>query len=83
MSLIGRSSIGRLGLFLQLSADLGHVGSKHKWTLELVAAKPIIIYPFMKIGQISFWENDGDFKEYSGEYGKYSIPTESQLNFYK
>jgi hypothetical protein len=35
MSLIGRSSIGRLGLFLQVSANLGHTGSSHCWTLEL------------------------------------------------
>lgn len=54
MSLIGRSSTGRLGLFLQVSADLGHTGAEHKWTLELVAAKPIKIYPNMIIGQISF-----------------------------
>jgi dCTP deaminase len=33
MSLIGRSSMGRYGLFLQVSANLGHTTSKHKWTL--------------------------------------------------
>ena len=33
MSLFGRSSTGRLGLFLQVSADLGHTGAEHKWTL--------------------------------------------------
>src|SRR6185369_15022636 len=59
MSLIGRSSLGRLGLFLQVSANLGHTGSCHQWTLELVAAKPFRIYPQMKIGQISFWTNAG------------------------
>src|SRR5262249_35773368 len=30
MSLIGRSSMGRLGLFLQVSADLGHTASCHR-----------------------------------------------------
>lgn len=59
MSLIGRSSLGRLGLFLQISANLGHTGCCHQWTLEIVATKPIIIYPNMKIGQVSFWTNKG------------------------
>lgn len=57
MSLIGRSSVGRLGLFLQISANLGHTTSSHKWTLEMVSVKPLKIYPYMKIGQVSFWEN--------------------------
>src|SRR5258706_15308418 len=30
-SLIGRSSVGRLGLYLQLSADLGQLGAIHSW----------------------------------------------------
>lgn len=57
-SLIGRSSLGRLGLFLQITADLGHIGTKHKWTLELAAVQPLKIYPGMKIGQVSFWKPD-------------------------
>ena len=78
-SLIGKSSLGRLGLLLQLSANLGHTGIKHQWTLELYAALPIIIYPKMIIGQVSFWTNYGDVSPYSGEYGKFSIPQESIL----
>lgn len=77
MSLIGRSSIGRLGLFLQLSANLGHVTSKHQWTLELMATKAIRIYPGMIIGQVSFWENFGTITPYTGEHGKYNSPQES------
>ncbi len=72
MSLIGRSSLGRLGLFLQLSANLGHTLSNHKWTLEIVATKPIKIYSGMKIGQISFWSNKGDIKPYEGTYSKFN-----------
>lgn len=79
MSLIGRSSIGRLGLFLQVSADLGHTSSFHNWTLELVAAYPIKIYPGMIIGQVSFWENKGAVPEYDGFYGKISKVQESIL----
>ena len=72
MSLIGRSSLGRLGLFLQISANLGHTASQHQWTLELVAAYRIRIYPFMIIGQVSFWENRGEVAPYSGRYGRVS-----------
>jgi dCTP deaminase len=79
MSLIGRSSTGRLGLFLQVSADLGHTGSKHKWTLEIVAAKKIIVYPGIVIGQISFWLNEGSVSHYRDGYTRYSVPQVSKF----
>ncbi|MEU6207619.1 hypothetical protein ABZ814_29020 [Micromonospora musae] len=79
MSLIGRSSIGRLGLFLQVSADLGHTTSCHQWTLELVCVRPIRLYAGMRIGQVSFWCNQGDFTPYEGLYGRRNQPTESRL----
>lgn len=83
MSLIGRSSTGRYGLFLQASANLGHTNSKHKWTLEIIAALPIKIYPQMIIGQVSFWENYGTIDPYNGRYGFINHPQESlgQIEF--
>ena len=77
MSLIGRSSMGRYGLFLQVSANLGHTTSKHKWTLEIVATLPIKLYPGMIIGQVSFWKNFGIVKKYDGRYGHLNHPQES------
>lgn len=72
-SLIGRSSVGRMGLFLQITADLGHLGAKHRWTLELKVVQPLIVYPQMKIGQVSFWTVEGDVDDlYNGKYAKYS-----------
>lgn len=68
MTLLGRSSIGRLGLFLNLSADLGHQGSSSRWTLELTAVQPIVIYPEMRIGQIAFWHVSGPRRYYDGRY---------------
>jgi len=79
MSLIGRSSMGRYGLFLQTSANLGHTTSRHKWTLEIVAAQPIKIYPGMIIGQVSFWKNFGTIQKYNGKYGYLNYPQESYL----
>jgi dCTP deaminase len=85
-SLIGRSSLGRLGLFLQITADLGHIGTHHKWTLELKVVQPLIIYPRMRIGQVSFWKPDGlemlNGHQYKNEvctYAKYNIPTQSNI----
>lgn len=72
--LIGRSSIGRLGLFLQVTAPLGHVGCNHNWTLELKTVQPLKVYPRMKIGQVTFWVIDGDRFLYNGEYTNYMQP---------
>lgn len=71
--LIGRSSVGRLGLFLQVTAPLGHVGCNHCWTLELRVVQPLRIYPMMKIGQVTFWRIDGDtiLNYNNGKYNKY------------
>lgn len=76
MSLIGRSSIGRLGLFVQLSADLGHTTSLHCWTLELFACLPVRVYPRMKIGQVSFWSNKGEVVARPGRYAMFDVPHE-------
>jgi len=81
MSLIGRSSMGRLGLFLQVSANLGHTNSSHHWTLELVPSIPIRIYPNMIIGQVSFWTNRGEIKKYTGKFGKYNLPQEAMNRY--
>ena len=79
MSLIGRSSLGRLGLFLQVSANLGHTGSCHQWTLEIVTAKPFKLYPYMRIGQISFWENHGSIDPYMEGYSNFNVPQPSKV----
>jgi dCTP deaminase len=82
MSLIGSTELGKLGLFLQISANLGHTGCCHQWTLEIVATRPIKVYPKMKIGQVSFWVNEGKTLDYNGTYGRISQPQESlYLNY--
>jgi dCTP deaminase len=79
MSLIGRSSMGRLGLFLQVSADLGHTTSCHRWTLEIVATRPIRIYPGMVVGQVSFWRNCGQLAPTPALYAAFNDPCESRI----
>ncbi|WP_328973468.1 dCTP deaminase [Streptomyces sp. NBC_00239] len=73
-SLIGRSSLGRLGCFLQISADLGQLGAVHRWTLEITVVQPLRIYPGMRVGQVSFWQPSGSRSPYHGHYGTLSVP---------
>jgi dCTP deaminase len=77
ISLIGRSSLGRLWLFLQLSANVWHIWTCHKRTLELVCSKPLKIYPFIEIWQVSFWENKWNISHYNWDYKKFDAPQES------
>jgi len=63
----GRSSIGRLGLFVHVTAGFGDVGFCGYWTLEMFAVQPVKIYPGVPICQIFFHEIAGDITEYSSE----------------
>ena len=65
----GRSSIGRLGLFIHVTAGFGDVGFAGFWTLEIFCVQPIRIYPGVEICQIYYHAIEGDFDEYqSGKY---------------
>lgn len=68
MTLVGRSSVGRLGVFVNISADLGHMGSRNRWTLEIKVIQPVIVYPHQCIGQVAFWETTGMPNPYAGRY---------------
>lgn len=63
----GRSSIGRLGLFVHVTAGFGDVGFRGYWTLEMFAVQPVRIYPGVQICQIFFHEVSGEITEYSSE----------------
>jgi dCTP deaminase len=66
----GRSSIGRLGLFVHVTAGFGDVGFCGFWTLEMFAIQPVRIYPGVSICQIFYHEVVGAISEY-GKGGKY------------
>lgn len=55
----GRSSTGRLGIFVNITADLIDLGSIQKPTLTLHVVLPVKIYPNTKIGQVTFWVAKG------------------------
>ena len=79
MLLLGLPSTGKLGLFLNITADLGHIGSCSHWTLEMTVVKPLRIYPKMKIGQITFWQTDhSSSHRYEGRYHRDAHPVGNQ-----
>lgn len=60
----GRSSIGRLGIEIHVSAGFGDVGFAGYWTLEMTCVRPVRIYPNVEICQMYFHTIEGDFDEY-------------------
>ena len=79
----GRSSIGRLGLFIHITADLIDLGSINQWTLQIHAIHPVRIYPGILIGQVTFWRTYGRRELYKGKYGLHRspVPSMSYLDF--
>ncbi len=69
----GRSSTGRLGLFIHVTAGFGDVGFKGYWTLEIFCVQPVKIYPGAEICQIYYHDIHGDYEPYSS--GKYQNNT--------
>lgn len=63
----GRSSVGRLGLFVHVTAGFGDVGFCGYWTLEMFAVQPVRVYPGVPICQIFYHDIRGTFDEYASE----------------
>lgn len=63
----GRSSIGRLGLFVHITAGFGDVGFCGYWTLEILCIHPIRIYPNVDICQIFYHQIDGEYTKYKSK----------------
>ncbi len=61
----GRSSVGRLGLFVHVTAGFGDAGFCGYWTLEMFAIQPVRIYPYVPICQIFYHQIEGDIKPYT------------------
>nr|WP_297572708.1 dCTP deaminase [uncultured Peptostreptococcus sp.] len=65
----GRSSTGRLGLFIHVTAGFGDIGFAGYWTLEIFCVQPIKIYPNTQICQIYYHDILGEYDLYkSGKY---------------
>ncbi|MCA9332946.1 dCTP deaminase [Candidatus Saccharibacteria bacterium] len=75
----GRSSIGRLGIFINITADLIDIGSINQWTLQIHVVQPVRVYPRMLIGQVTFWHVKGMVTLYNGKYQGSRGPVASQI----
>lgn len=64
----GRSSVGRLGLSIHVTAGFGDVGFDGYWTLELSCVQPVLVYPGIEIAQI-YYHTLADSEEDFGERG--------------
>ena len=69
----GRSSIGRLGMTVHITAGFGDIGFCGYWTLEIFVINPIKIYPYVSVCQIFYHTPTGDITKYqSSKYQKNS-----------
>ena len=76
----GRSSIGRLGMQVHMTAGFGDIGFSGTFTFEITVVVPVTIYPGDEIAQIYFEKPDGDIDFlYNGRYKGQIDPTESRM----
>ena len=50
----GNRTMGALGIWVHVSAPLGHQGHAIRWTLEIRAARHVRVYPRMTFGKLVF-----------------------------
>ena len=77
----GRSSIGRLGLFVHVTAGFGDVGFCGYWTLEMFAVQPVKIYPGVPICQIFYHQIVGEIIEYKSDKYQHNHDIQPSLLF--
>ena len=77
----GRSSVGRLGLFVHVTAGFGDVGFKGFWTLEIFCIQPVKIYPSVEICQVYYHTLEGEIKNYSSQKYQNNRGIQSSLLF--
>lgn len=75
-----RSSIARLGIFINLSASLGDIGYKGQWTLQLYTMNRVRVYAGISIGQMMWWRPTGRIELYEGKYQGASGPRSSDIH---
>jgi len=64
----GRSSMGRLGLSIHVTAGFGDIGFSGHWTLEISCIHPIKVYPYIRICQIYYHKIEGEYVPYNSKY---------------
>ncbi len=77
--LYGNLSIATLGVWIQVSAPLGHTGAIIRWTLEIRVAQPIRLHRGTLVGKVAFWSVNGAVMQYDGRYADSVAVTQSRL----
>jgi dCTP deaminase len=77
--LYGTLSIAALGVWIQVSAPLGHTGAIVRWTLEIRVSQAIRLHRDMMIGKVAFWSVNGEVVQYQGRYADSVAVTASRL----
>ena len=75
----GRSSVGRLGLYVHVTAGFGETFFRGEWTLELSVIHPLRVYAGTKICQILYSDVVGEVVPYAGKYQGQRGPQSSRL----
>ena len=77
----GRSSVARLGIFINATGGFGDVGFCGYWTLQMFAIQPVQNYPGIPICQIFYHEIIGEFVEYSSNKYQHNRDVQPSLFF--
>jgi dCTP deaminase len=81
----GRSSIGRLGVSVHVTAGRGddgwpgHGRPPAPFTLEITVVHPTILRPGMRVAQLTFMQTTGERRPYAGRYGDGAGPVPSRF----
>lgn len=75
----GRSSVGRLGMFVHVTAGFGDRGFNGDFTLEIVVVQPLRVYANVGVCQIAYSETVGEPVPYAGKYQGQRGPKPSGL----
>jgi dCTP deaminase len=76
----GDHTVGGLGIWVHVSAPLGHVGHAIRWTLEIRVARPVRVYPRMTFGKIIFLATHGPLASYQHMGRKYTDTTDIDIS---
>lgn len=77
----GRSSVGRLGLSLHVTAGVGDKNFCGHWTTEMTVVRPLRVYAGTRVGQLIYHDVDELGGGYRGKYlnGRGTEPGPSRL----
>ncbi len=76
----GRSSCGRLGLQVHMTAGFCDTGFKGTITLEMTVVHPLRVYPGLAIAQVFFLRPEGQIRLYKGRYQGHTDATASRMH---